>query len=156
MSRSVTIHVYFLCTAPHAGVRCIVLIELDVKTMDIYDEIGDIDLKVRIGNVVFTILLTESFFNDEADFFPLNHNHSTYEAHFMLEGSGILQVGHEKVMLPQNSCCILGPGIYHTYTEVSRTRSDTQILHEIRLQSIRVFGSRCSLKRIQGNRQAAR
>ncbi|MBO9604625.1 MAG: helix-turn-helix transcriptional regulator [Paenibacillaceae bacterium] len=79
-----------------------------------YEGIGPINLKVRIGNIVFDVMLNDNFFNDQGDFFAAKHNHAAFEAHFMFEGSGVLQIGQEQITLSPDSLCIIGPGIYHT------------------------------------------
>ena len=83
--------------------------------MGIYEKTGDVDIKIKIGSIIFNILLTRSFFNPDDRSTTLNHNHSLYEVHFQVAGKNELQVCDEKIYLLPGTYCLIGPSIYHAH-----------------------------------------
>lgn len=83
--------------------------------MNIYDKIGDINIKIEIGNIAFNILLTQSFFLPGSTISSINHNHSLYEVHFLDSGNEELLVCEKKTILFPNTYFLIGPGVYHAH-----------------------------------------
>lgn len=93
--------------------------------MDVKNEINDgfsifnnpglnsLNIRIRIGSVVFNIILGSGFFELIDSYHIENHNHSAYEIHFILKGSGLVEINGEKHNLFPNSYYIVGPNIYH-------------------------------------------
>lgn len=80
-----------------------------------FDNLGlsNLNIRSRIGAVVFNIILSSGFFELNDSYHVENHNHSVYEIHFILKGSGSVEIrGKEHPVFP-NSYYIVGPNIYH-------------------------------------------
>jgi len=70
-------------------------------------------IKTRIGSILFTIILDRSFFEFAHDFDSEKHNHSFYEIHFVVKGSGSVEVNGQSFGISPNVYYIIAPGVYH-------------------------------------------
>lgn len=73
-----------------------------------------LDLKVRIGTILFDVVLESNLEQKDDVIYAKKHNHSSYEIHFILHGRGKLIIDQREVELRQNSCLVIEPGIYHS------------------------------------------
>lgn len=74
----------------------------------------NLNVKTRIGSLLFDILLGSGF-SDINDSRPSEkHNHSSYEIHFIVKGEGVLCVDNTEIELCPGSFFIIGPGVYHS------------------------------------------
>jgi AraC-like DNA-binding protein len=73
---------------------------------------NDLDIKFKFGRYAVNVL----YINYEP---PIpgwgygNHNHSSYELHFIPQGRGILEVNAQKYEIVPNTFFLTGPGIFH-------------------------------------------
>lgn len=92
-------------------------VEWCVKLHKMFNAIGsnitERHIKTRIGSILFTIILDRSFFELIDCFDTEKHNHSDYEIHFIIKGSGSLKIKGKSSSISPNSYCIIAPGIYH-------------------------------------------
>jgi len=75
--------------------------------------LNNLNIKVKIGSVLFNIILGSGFFKLSDSFHVENHNHSAYEIHFILKGSGSIEISDKTWNISPNSYYIVGPSIYH-------------------------------------------
>lgn len=77
----------------------------------------NMDIKVKIGHVIFNIMLDPSFFDENEDSKFSKHSHHSYEVHFIIKGHGSLIVENNIFSLSSNTICLIGPGLIHTQKE---------------------------------------
>jgi AraC-like DNA-binding protein len=73
---------------------------------------SDLDLKIRFGRYVVNVLYI-SYEPPVVGWSYGNHNHSSYELHFIPQGQGILEVNGQKYEIVPRTFYMTGPGIYH-------------------------------------------
>lgn len=74
----------------------------------------NLNLKTRIGTLLFDILLDSGFGNINDSRPSEKHNHSSYEIHFIFKGKGVLCIDNTEIDLYPGSYFVIGPGIYHS------------------------------------------
>jgi len=77
--------------------------------------LNNLNIRTRFGSVGFNIILGSDFFKLNDSYYVENHNHSAYEIHFILKGSGLIKINGEKHPIFPNSYYIIGPNIYHEH-----------------------------------------
>ncbi|HBN85004.1 MAG TPA: hypothetical protein DDZ89_14310 [Clostridiales bacterium] len=74
----------------------------------------NLDIKIRIGTLLFDVFLDSSLVKTDKIIYAQKHNHSSYEIHFIVAGKGKLMIGNKEVDLFPNNVFIIGPEIYHS------------------------------------------
>jgi len=74
---------------------------------------NNLNIKTRIGSILFNIILDKGFFELNDGFHTEKHNHSAYEIHFIIKGSGSVEIKGKSCEISPNSYYIIAPGIYH-------------------------------------------
>lgn len=73
---------------------------------------SDLDLKLHMGNLSINVLNINYEPPISLRAFK-NHNHSSYELHFIPEGKGILRIFQNTYNITPGTFYLTGPGIYH-------------------------------------------
>ncbi len=71
------------------------------------------NVKVKIGTNLFNIVLDRNFFELNESFNIEKHNHAAHEIHFILSGTGILEIDGIKWDIYTGRYYLIGPGKYH-------------------------------------------
>ena len=79
--------------------------------------LDNLNLKTRIGSLVFDILLDKRFFVSDMDNVVHKHKHSLYEFHYITKGEGTLYVNNNEYKVCPGSYFIINSGIYHKQTQ---------------------------------------
>ncbi|MDD3839902.1 MAG: AraC family transcriptional regulator [Clostridia bacterium] len=85
--------------------------------MDLADDFRNIDLKVKLGYVLFDIILDDGFFQKKHQYRLDWHTHAFFEVHFIYDGKGTLHIDDKKIKILPKSFYILAPGVYHRREE---------------------------------------
>lgn len=75
-----------------------------------------LDFKAQIGPLLFNIFLGPlryDYSHISNTYALTKHNHSSYEIHLVIKGSGTITIEDKVYFLSPNSLCIIAPGIYH-------------------------------------------
>jgi AraC-like DNA-binding protein len=70
-------------------------------------------MKVKIGSIVFDIILNNGFFNPSESYNVEKHRHPAYEIHFIMKGTCLLEVEGKEWNILAGNYCIIGPNVHH-------------------------------------------
>lgn len=87
------------------------------ESKEILDPFHTADIKVRIGNILFNIILDLSFVGKRIAWAKSSHTHAFYELHFITGGSGEFYHTEGRVHFKAGDIIIISPGIYHFQIE---------------------------------------
>ncbi|WP_135555243.1 helix-turn-helix transcriptional regulator [Paenibacillus cymbidii] len=73
-------------------------------------------IKLRIGTLLFDLLLDGSFYPHRVVSGPSQHNHVAYELHFFVGGSGTMFADGREIAIRSPSVHLIGPHVYHAFT----------------------------------------
>lgn len=85
------------------------------------------EFNVELGALRFHIYINDAFFHPPGNQDVLNHNHVTFELHFVHQGTFMLSLENGHYAIPEGSFCVIPPGVYHSQRrspagqEVSKT-----------------------------------
>ena len=79
--------------------------------------LDNLNLKTRIGGLIFDILLDKRFFVPDMDSVVHKHKHSLYEFHYIAKGEGTLYVNEKEYTVYAGNYFIINSGIYHKQTQ---------------------------------------
>lgn len=75
----------------------------------------NMNIKTRIGSILFNIILDRGFFETVEGLSAENHNHSAFEVHFVTKGAAFLCVNNEQKDINENNYYVVAPGIFHEH-----------------------------------------
>lgn len=73
-----------------------------------------LNIKVRIGSLLFDFLLNDNIVPRPLTYFQEKHNHAAYEIQVILSGSGNLILDEMEQKLESSTIHIIGPNIFHS------------------------------------------
>ncbi|WP_127583824.1 AraC family transcriptional regulator [Paenibacillus koleovorans] len=69
-------------------------------------------IEVQIGTIRFDLMIhADTVLSAPSE----KHNHSAYEVHYFVSGSGTLYVDSEELTVSAGSILLIGPGVYHSF-----------------------------------------
>ncbi|MBO9610726.1 MAG: AraC family ligand binding domain-containing protein, partial [Paenibacillaceae bacterium] len=71
------------------------------------------NFKTRVGPLLFDVFLDDTFSLGTAPKRFNPHNHASFEAHFIIGGTGRLALYREEIPLQPGTCHVIPPGVYH-------------------------------------------
>jgi len=87
------------------------------ETKETFDPFRAADIKVKIGSILFDIILDLSFVGKRIAWAKSSHTHAFYELHFITGGSGDFYHTGGRVHFKEGDIVIVSPGIYHFQIE---------------------------------------
>lgn len=78
------------------------------------------NIQTRIGPLLFDIHLDGTFLSAQGPSRTNRHNHSSYELHFVVEGSGRLVLNRDEIELQPDHYYVIPPGVYHAIIPIAR------------------------------------
>lgn len=75
--------------------------------------LDSLNLKTKIGGLVFDIILDKRFFYPDMDNVVHKHKHSLYEFHYIAEGKGTVYINNNKYKVYPGCYFIVNSGVYH-------------------------------------------
>jgi AraC-like DNA-binding protein len=84
-----------------------------------------VNLKVRIGVLLFDILLDKTLLPIQVVKAQTIHNHSVYEIHRIMSGAGTLLINDKEIPVQEGHLYIIGPTVYHSL----KPQEGTTLIH---------------------------
>ncbi|TNJ59887.1 hypothetical protein FE784_36780 [Paenibacillus hemerocallicola] len=82
-----------------------------------------LNIKVRIGSLLFDVLLNDNIIPWPLDYVQEKHNHAAFELQFVLSGSGTLIFHEMQQPLENASIHLIGPNLFHAVNSMRATLS---------------------------------
>lgn len=73
-----------------------------------------LNIKVRIGTLLFDVLLNDNLVPRPLEYVQEKHNHAAFELQFVWSGSGMLLFDEMEQKLETGSIILIGPNIFHS------------------------------------------
>ncbi|HOJ11701.1 MAG TPA: AraC family transcriptional regulator [Clostridiales bacterium] len=78
-----------------------------------FANLDSLNLKTKIGGLVFDIILDKRFFTPDMDNVVHKHKHSLYEFHYIAEGEGTVYINNSEYKVYPGCYFIVNSGVYH-------------------------------------------
>lgn len=78
-----------------------------------YANLDSLNIKTRIGGLVFDIILDKRFFIHDMDNVVHKHKHSVYEFHYIVDGEGTVYINNSEYKVYPGCYFIVNSGVYH-------------------------------------------
>ncbi len=78
-----------------------------------FTNLDSLNLKTKIGGLIFDIILDKRFFVPDMDNVVHKHKHSLYEFHYIVEGEGTVYINNIEYKVYPGCYFIVNSGVYH-------------------------------------------
>ena len=79
----------------------------------IYANLDSLNIKTRIGGLLFDIILDKRFFVHDMDNAVHKHKHTVYEFHCIVDGEGTVHINNNEYKVKPGCYFVVNAGVYH-------------------------------------------